>query len=55
MKIHIPTPLRAYAGKQPVVDVAGKDSRGCADRADARNFRSCASTSIPTKASCAPS
>ncbi len=24
MQIHIPTPLRPYAGKQPVVDVSAK-------------------------------
>ena len=53
-KIQIPTPLRQYAGKQPAVEVkAGTIGEALSDLV--AKHPTCAATSIPTTANCAPS
>ena len=48
-KIHIPTPLRQYVGKQAAVEVKGT-TVGEAMNSLVRSIPSCASISIPTMA-----
>ena len=52
MKIHIPTPLRAYTGKQDAVNVPGTTMNEASGRADVRLSRP-AGTCLPRRASCA--
>ncbi len=53
-KIHIPTPLRQYAGKQPAVEVTGT-TVGEALSGLVSSILTCAVICIPTRASSAPS
>ena len=52
--IRIPTPLRAYAGGQSQVDVAGNNVGAGPERSDAATIPNCASICL-TATSCAAS
>ena len=54
-KIHIPTPLRQYVGKQSTVEVKGATVGEAMSDAAGRSIPICAAISIPTMASCAHS